>query len=118
MVVLSNSRPAWAGIGVDLWGAARATNNRETPMHLSLFTTFCSPSIFWFAHPTFFTRLRQCGLESSWVSRRSQTLVPFCRPTYFIQLTILPYLLNILVIFMLKTFKPLSSRCPLSCVIN
>src|SRR6218665_2419500 len=29
-------------------------------MHLSLFTTFCPPSIFWFAHPIFLTSLRQC----------------------------------------------------------
>ena len=34
-------------IGVDFGGAARAraSNNWETPMHLSLFTTFCSPNI-------------------------------------------------------------------------
>ena len=32
-------------------------------MHLSLFTTFCSP-IFWFAHPIFFTRLRQRYIQT------------------------------------------------------
>src|SRR6218665_2702645 len=39
-----------------LWGAAqaRAPNNWEILMHLSLFTTFCPP-IFWFAHPIFLT---------------------------------------------------------------
>ena len=37
---------------------ARAPNNWETPLHLSLFTTFWSPNIF-FAHPIFLTSLRQ-----------------------------------------------------------
>jgi len=48
-------------IGIDFGGAARALtpNNRESPMHLSVFTTFCLP-VFGFAHPIFLASLGQC----------------------------------------------------------
>jgi len=59
----------------------RAPNNWETPMHLSLFTTF-SPPIFWFAHPIFFTSLRQCirvvfipGADQPIISAYTQLLI-------------------------------------------
>ena len=40
-------------------------------MHLSLWTTFCPPPIFWFSHPIFLTSLRQCpwtrmSMAQSW----------------------------------------------------
>src|SRR6218665_1877948 len=49
-----------SSIGVDLGGSTGTCppNNRETPMHLSLFNTF--PPIFWFAHSIFLPSLRMC----------------------------------------------------------
>ena len=48
-----DGRP-WS-MGVDFGGQPGHVppNNWGTPMHLSLFTTFCPSPIFWFAHPIF-----------------------------------------------------------------
>ena len=63
MARLLYAASAWWGFAHRrrLWGGSPGTctpNNREMPMHLSLFTTFCPP-IFWVAQPIFLTSLRQ-----------------------------------------------------------
>lgn len=50
-------------IGVDFVeqpGRPPPKKNRETPIHLPIFTTFCPPQTFGFAHPIRLISLRQC----------------------------------------------------------